>query len=638
MGKQTIPEEKRLSCDASLGVLHTDTIFSELNSAELNGAELNSAKEINEKGIDTEDVSAPEPEQNRSDPTAAELQTLRRLLLGTSIEESVRGQLSPKVIGQILPAAFSEAYERQAGITVALTPTVEKAIQHSVQRDSATLAEALFPVIGPATRKSIASALGSLVESLNQTLEHSLSLESFKWRLEARRTGKTFAEVVLIRTLIYQVEQIFLIHKPTGLLIQHVAIDQIAAQDPDLVSAMLTAIQDFVQDSFSVNADESLDTLKLGDFTLFIESGPQAVLAAVTRGTAPQALRATMRSQLEKIHAHFGSALRNYAGDQTTLLGTTAYIQDCFQSKFKGKQKVEKKPLSPSQKKLVWCLAALLVSGLCLRAFFHWQSSRHWQQFIGTLQKEPGLVVIDHSKRGGTFHLHGLRDPLASDPQRLLADSKLRPSRVELSWSPYLSLAPEFLQYRVNSLLSPPQSVSIDLSAEGVLHLSGRATASWIATAKRASEQIEGISGWDDTELVALEQEEFLKLRDRIEYRRFLFTPGTASLSSPRYSQTLYNQTQDIKKLIQTATALGQETTITLYAHGDQRGSQPQTLALAAARGQYIFNYLVEQGISENVLQVEAQAIKTPTNTLADNSGRRLAADEEAAAYLKVKR
>ena len=68
--------------------------------------------------------------------------------------------------------------------------------------------------------------------------------------MTAWRTGKSFAEVVLLNTLVYRVEQVFLIHAQTGLLLQHVVADAVTAQDADMVSGMLTAIRDFARDSF----------------------------------------------------------------------------------------------------------------------------------------------------------------------------------------------------------------------------------------------------------------------------------------------------------------------------------------------------------------------------------------------------
>ena len=114
-----------------------------------------------------------------------------------------------------------------------------------------TLVNILYPTIVPAIRKSIGETIDETFQRLNQTLKYSLTWRGLKWRWEAWRTGRPFAEVVLKHTLVYQVEHVFLIHRHTGLLIAHVAAENAASQDPQLVSSMLIAIQDFVRDSFS---------------------------------------------------------------------------------------------------------------------------------------------------------------------------------------------------------------------------------------------------------------------------------------------------------------------------------------------------------------------------------------------------
>ncbi len=188
----------------------------------------------------------------------------------------------------MLPEAIILRTMQDEQLTKAVVPTIEQAIHNSVKQDLNILSDALFPVMGPAIRKAVSTALKTLTESLNQTLDHSLSPQSIKWRLEAKQTGKSFAEVVLLRTLVYRVEQVFLIHKQTSLVLQHAVADAVAVQDADLVSAMLTAIQSFVQDSFNVSPEDVLNTLEFGELTIWIEPGPQAILAGVIRGNAPQ--------------------------------------------------------------------------------------------------------------------------------------------------------------------------------------------------------------------------------------------------------------------------------------------------------------------------------------------------------------
>ena len=51
----------------------------------------------------------------------------------------------------------------------ALAPTLEDAITASVRRNPRPLADALFPVMGPAIRKAIAHTLAGMMESFNRT-------------------------------------------------------------------------------------------------------------------------------------------------------------------------------------------------------------------------------------------------------------------------------------------------------------------------------------------------------------------------------------------------------------------------------------------------------------------------------------
>ena len=142
-------------------------------------------------------------------------------------------------------------------------------------------------MLGPAIRKAIAETLAGLVASINSTIEHSLSPHGLRWRLEAWRTGVPYAQIVLKHALIYRVEQVFLIHAETGLLLAHAWAPELKASDPELISGMLTAIRDFVVDSFSREREAGgLRRFSVGELTVMVEQGPRAVLAAVVRGQA----------------------------------------------------------------------------------------------------------------------------------------------------------------------------------------------------------------------------------------------------------------------------------------------------------------------------------------------------------------
>ncbi|MGH9906665.1 MAG: OmpA family protein, partial [Pyrinomonadaceae bacterium] len=201
------------------------------------------------------DLAAKVPSPLAADPR---LEEMRNILFGR--EQALLNRLQQQLddpeqfalsVSQVLPAAFGQAAARDERLGQMLAPTIEVAAQSSIKKNPRTLVDILYPLMGPAIRKSIGESLDGTIQSLNAALKHTFSWQGLKWRVEALRTGTWFAEVVLKHTLIYRVEHVFLIHKRTGLLIEHVAADEMASKDPQLVSAMLSAIQDFVRDSFA---------------------------------------------------------------------------------------------------------------------------------------------------------------------------------------------------------------------------------------------------------------------------------------------------------------------------------------------------------------------------------------------------
>ena len=101
-----------------------------------------------------------------------------------------------------------------------------------------------------------------------------------------------------------------------------------------MVSGMLTAIQDFVRDSFEGSAKGNgggIDSLRLGDLLLWCEEGPFAFLAAVIRGNPPESLHAVLRETLTRIHEQLRVPLEEFQGDSATLGDLAVHLEDCLQ-------------------------------------------------------------------------------------------------------------------------------------------------------------------------------------------------------------------------------------------------------------------------------------------------------------------
>jgi len=405
--------------------------------------------------------------------------TARLHTLETYFETS---QSFAKHVADILPEAIqqanaeSNALGHDSELSRVLRQPVEQCIKQSVSEHTQAFADSIFPVMGPAIRKSIHEAFKTLLQSINRSIEQSLSPKGLIWRIEAMRSGRPFAEIVLQKTLLYRVEQVFLIHRETGLLIRHLHQEGIGElADSDAVSAMFTAIQDFIRDSFSTDKKAELDSVELGDYVVWLERGPYAVLACVIRGVAPYDFRELMRTLLEFIHAKYRSELEHFSGDNTPLEPCGSTLERALQSQ-------QKTDVGRAQ---LYTLIALGMMGLAFIGllfswgyiYFHYH--QRLQNYVIALNRIPGIVVVETQYTYNGIILRGLRDPLAPAPDEFLEQFRLSSDDVQAHWSSYQDLSPEFVEKRLHLWLKPPATVKLSVR-DNILYTSGLAEQMWI--------------------------------------------------------------------------------------------------------------------------------------------------------------
>jgi OOP family OmpA-OmpF porin len=384
----------------------------------------------------------------------SEIEELRRLLLPTERArlERVEQRLEERSVtaddvGAVIAGAIAKGGARDPdAMDAALQDPVSRAMRRSVREDPQSVADALFPVMGPAIRKAIVETVRGMLESTNRAIEASLSVQGLRWRAEAWRSGKPFAEIVLLHSLVYRVEQLLLIHRESGLLLRHVVAPDAEAQDPDMVSGMLTAIRDFVRDSFGGKSVDTLDVFQVGELEVLVEDSPRAALAAVVRGHPPPELRVELERALEAIEARFGTALDAFAGDTAPFEGAKDTLESCLRARYD-----ERHPRGRGAVRMVWVAAALLAVA-AIAAFVYWRADhRRWTRALAALDATPGVVVTDSDRRGGAVEITGLRDPLAEDPLAVLERAGVDPGRARIALEPYQSLEAAIVEQRRNA-------------------------------------------------------------------------------------------------------------------------------------------------------------------------------------------
>jgi hypothetical protein len=467
------------------------------------------------------------------------LAELRAILLGPdrAAWESMRQRLdNPRRRTEDVASVLADAVRLRsdAKLRRALQPLLEESLQLSVQSNPRMLADALFPIFGKAIRKAITAELDDMLQSLSQTLEQRFSWRSLRWRWEAIRTGKPYAEIVLLRSLLYCVEQVFLIHRQTGLLLEHVAAPNAEAKDPEMVSGMLTAIQDFVHDSVSGTEGDNLETIRMGDIGVVLTYGPDAILAGIVRGVPPRHLSRVFQETLDTIERQKAEALHSFKGDTSAFDICRPQLEACLVGQGQAQ---ERKGKPRAARALVFELPALLIVALIGWWIYSAAVERRWTNFAHRLRVEPGIVLTIFDKRGGTHYFSGLRDPLAADPAALLEAEGLASGKAAFHWEEYHSLDPRF------------------------------------ATQRR-----------------------LLELKTQLERRAFRFPIASAAI--PLDQRFLLDDVAaDIQSLIQAGTAIGKNIQIEVRGNHDPAGTEQINSVLALSRAVNVLAALASLGV-----------------------------------------
>ncbi|HEX7024466.1 MAG TPA: OmpA family protein, partial [Gemmatimonadales bacterium] len=454
--------------------------------------------------------------------------------------------------------------------------TVENAIGESVRRNPRQIATAIFPVLGPAIRKAIAEAMAGLVNSINRAVEHSLSLRGLTWRVESWRTGVPYAQIVLRHALVYRVEQVFLIHAETGLLLGHAAPPDLKVADGDLISGMLTAIQDFVADSFSERGG-GLRSFSVGELTVMVERGPQAVLAAVVRGQPPETLLPGLQDTLEQIHLQWAGAFADFSGDPAPFAPAHPLLEDCLETVLSTDR------AGGRQGRRVWMRWALpLLFLVLLLPGLAWRSHRRWSAAMARLMAEPGIEIVEAYRDGGRWKVRGLKDPLAADPGTVLAGIHADSARLDARWEPYLSLEPALILERTRRWLGAPAGVSLTLRQDTV-DVRGSAPLAWVGRALSRSSYPPGVAFVDLSRVEAVLPPALAALRNDTESRLVLFDAGSAALS-PAARNTLSQIAESFRQLRAAALEQGYRISLQLFGRTDSTGTDALNQALSRQR------------------------------------------------------
>ena len=406
----------------------------------------------------SEQLTGPDDEQ--------QMRALRQLVLGESGEvvKQVLQDNARQVVSEVFSEALFDREKQDGSVNKVIMPLVEKSVERSVANHSEQMVGYLYPLVGSLVRKSLSAFITDLLEKTNSLIENSLTIKGLKWRFKAWRSGVSFSQYVASQTFAFRVEQVFLIHRETGLLLNTLTAGLHSNADADVISAMLTAINDFVSDSFRQDkhtGEQQLDVVKTDDFTLLLKQGPQAILVAAVTGNAPQKVADQLQLSLEEIHKLYAGELKTFDGDASSFAHSEEQLRDCLLAELKPSE-------NPAQKRpwMAWLVLLLLLGLASYLGFVRWQANQQLGALKG-LGNQPGIIVTAAQLTGlSDVQATVLRDPQAISIASWLQQQQLEQTNIQITERPYVSLDPAIIRHKVERVIAQFAGVKINWNAE----------------------------------------------------------------------------------------------------------------------------------------------------------------------------
>lgn len=546
------------------------------------------------------------------------LNELRKMIIGLDTEDLHRLAILvndpdkfSEEISELLPNSIKIMLDKGKISYTELVPLIEYTLKDSIKKNPTTLSEILFPVMLPAIRKAVAEDIRNMLDSLNATLENGFSPTRIGWRFKALFSGMSYAEIVLSHAYIYRVKQIFLIHKKTGILINSISDSDSVTKDEDMVSSMLSAIKDFVQDSFDIDGDNELNTIKVGKFNIWIEQGPGAIIAAVIDGDAPSGYRTILKETIEKVHLKYSYELDTFEGDVDLFKKTDPYLNSCIISEQKTKK--NKKPI------LIILIFIALLAVIGYWGYYQIERNIRITNLIVALKYEPGIVITEDDKHNGKVLFEGLRDPMAVDPYELSKANNIDTSEVNFSFKPYISIDDNIVLKRAYSILSPPSGVELQFK-NGTLFVSGEANENWVTKIKSTYNIITGVILLDISKLNQITSSDKAKeVFLSIEQYFFVFDYNVVDLNT---EQTIKFDSliKEVNTVLDFNFSQDSVPVIIVIAHTSYEGNAEANEKTAFSRAQQFINLMIDAGIPMEVLVPKTDYIEDLNNDFPNRS------------------
>ncbi len=129
------------------------------------------------------------------------------------------------------------------------------------------------------------------------------------------------------------VDEVFLM-TPNGLLLKHYTRRLRPDQDEDILAGMLTAVQNFIRDSFD-EAGGKLSEIRFEKYDILISHSKNVIVAAIISTKTPERLRDQLRTATDDLERQFGDRIGHWSGDRKDLGDVDVLMKKFLSGKYR---------------------------------------------------------------------------------------------------------------------------------------------------------------------------------------------------------------------------------------------------------------------------------------------------------------
>lgn len=173
--------------------------------------------------------------------------------------------------------------------------TVDKMIERKLKASQEEILDIIYPVMGKMIKKYVNHQIQMVKDGIDESIKNTFSGQGFLWRIKNSLFGIKASDQIIHDLRDYQIEEIYVIQRNSGLLFGSASTENTI--DQDVIAGMLTAIKSFVEDAFK-REREDLEMIQYGTYKILLQNFYSYYIAIAISGTMSSSEREDLANEL----------------------------------------------------------------------------------------------------------------------------------------------------------------------------------------------------------------------------------------------------------------------------------------------------------------------------------------------------